>query len=106
MEDELLKQIIDKLGAMDKRFDAIDKRFDAVDHRFDAMDKRFDTLEKKVDHISEQVGRNSEDITQIKEGQKGIIIRQQNQEKVLEGLTVRFFEHDTDIRNLGIAKKG
>lgn len=86
MNDELSRQIIDKLNSMDKRLEGIE-------NHLNRHDKKFDT-------IMEQVVKNSEDITLIKEGQRALIVGQQKQDKILESLAMRSLEQESDIRDL------
>ncbi|HKM21985.1 MAG TPA: hypothetical protein VJZ01_08085 [Lachnospiraceae bacterium] len=61
---ETMHLILDKVNAMDVRFDAMDARFDKMDDRFDKMDVRFDTLEDKVHemglYIENVVNKNTQ----------------------------------------------
>ncbi|MFT8316795.1 MAG: hypothetical protein ABF651_00830 [Sporolactobacillus sp.] len=118
MEDELLHQIIDKLGTMDERFNVIDQKFDSMDERFNAVDQKFDSMDerfnamdqhlsaidKKIDSINDQVGRNSEELAQHRVLLESLNSSKNRQEKILEALSLRSLEHETDIRTLEKAK--
>ncbi len=100
MDNELLKLIIDKLNVINertkehgKRFDAIDKRFDAVDNRLNAIENKLDQHDKKIDAVYDQAAKNAENISQLQDD-----ISQQN--KVLESLSYKSMQHDTEIRRL------
>lgn len=81
-----MKLIIDKLNV--------------IDERTKDTDSKLDNLIEKVDGITDQVAENSEKITKIKNDTHGLKNGQAKQEKVLEGLSLRSIEQETDIRRL------
>ncbi|MEK4528441.1 hypothetical protein CXK86_21775 [Paenibacillus sp. BGI2013] len=78
MSNPILRQILNQLQQMDKRFDSIDGHLGKIDHRFDAMEERLGAVESRLDTVDRTLNA-------IEEQTKNIPLLQQ---AVLETLTV------------------
>jgi chromosome segregation ATPase len=121
MSDKKIDLILNKLESMDKRFDGMDKRFDDIDKRLDGMDKRLDGMDKRFDGMDKRLDRNEEmistliqivgtthskveelqtDVSLLLDNQKTIMQMQQDQQKILERLSIRSISHEADIAEI------
>ncbi|WP_339185986.1 hypothetical protein MKX33_17705 [Paenibacillus sp. FSL R5-0490] len=78
MSNPILRQILNQLQQMDKRFDSIDGHLGKIDHRFDAMEERLGAVESRLDTVDRTLNA-------IEEQTKNIPLLQQ---AVLETLTI------------------
>jgi len=48
----LLRQLLDVVEGMGKRFDVLDQRFDGMNQRFNGVDQRFDGVNQRLDGVA------------------------------------------------------
>ncbi len=82
-----------RMGNMEIRMDNIETRMGNMEIRMDNMETRMESLESKVDMIQDHSASNLEQLSSI-------LNNQNQQRKVLESLSFRSLEQETDIRVL------
>ncbi|MFO1442065.1 hypothetical protein KDN24_02265 [Bacillus sp. Bva_UNVM-123] len=111
MLESILKE---GLRPIEKRFDSIDNRFDGIDNRFNSIEKRLGAIEMRQDGMKEEISAIrynqevtnatlkslSEDVNYIKGDVSLLKENQERQEKILQTLSFRSIEQETELREL------
>jgi hypothetical protein len=91
----------------DKKFDLILNNFESMDKRFEGMDKRSDRNEEMISTLIQIVGTTNSkveelqaDVSLLLNNQKTIMQLQQDQQKILERLSIRSISHEADIAEI------
>jgi hypothetical protein len=91
----------------DKNFDLILNKLDSMDKRFEGMDKRSDRSEEMISTLIQIVGTTNSkveelqtDVSLLLDNQKTIMQLQQDQQKIMERLSIRSISHEADIAEI------
>jgi hypothetical protein len=91
----------------DKKFDLILNKLESMDKRFEGMDKRSDRNEEMISTLIQIVGTTNSkveelqaDVSLLLNNQKTIMQLQQDQQKILERLSIRSISHEADIAEI------
>lgn len=88
--EQLLKEIIAKLGSMDSE----NKEFR------NEVTKTLNSIKEQVVLNSESIHVLQDDVTTLKDNQTTIMHIQQDQQKILERLSIRSISHEADIAEI------
>lgn len=88
--EQLLKEIIAKLGSMDSE----NKEFR------NEVTKTLNSIKEQVVLNSESIHILQDDVTTLKDNQTTIMHIQQDQQKILERLSIRSISHEADIAEI------
>jgi hypothetical protein len=100
MSDKKIDLILNKLESMDKRFEGMDKRFEGMDKRSDRNEEMISTLIQIVGTTNSKVEELQADVSLLLNNQKTIMQLQQDQQKILERLSIRSISHEADIAEI------
>jgi|GEM_PF-2640573 len=96
-----------RLDQVDQRLGKVEVRLEAVDQRLDKVETRLDNVETVVMGVKQMVMEVQQSVNRIEEVQEQHTaaiesLRQERKmdRRLLEALTVKYFEHDADIREL------
>lgn len=64
----ILKELVQKVGAIEGRLDTIEGRLDTLDGRMDSMESRMTAMEGRMDAMEGRMDVMQEDVADIKEG--------------------------------------
>ena len=102
-----LDQMDARLDQMDKRLEQVESRLDKVEHRLDKLEagqQRHEDLLQQLIHITGNINtrviRLEDEVATIKANQATMLGIQQDQQKILERLSVRSISHEADIAEL------
>ncbi|MFB9275275.1 hypothetical protein [Cohnella cellulosilytica] len=126
--DDRFDRIEGRLDQMDGRFDRMEDRLDQMDGRLDQMEtgfsSRLDRVEGRLDRMetditemkkdtaliplvqqavleaNNSINQLNDDVQILKDNQQTVINIQQEQQKILERLSVRSISHEADIAEL------
>jgi chromosome segregation ATPase len=63
--DRRLDRMDERFNTMDRRFDKIDERFNTMDRRFDKIDERFDKIDGRLDTLDTRLNVVDGKVTEI-----------------------------------------
>lgn len=90
MSDKKLDLILEKLVSMEQ---ATNDRFDKIDQRFDKIEQRLDKIESDLTSTKEMVANTAENVSALKNSQD-------RQDRILDALSSRSLEQETQIKEL------
>jgi|GEM_PF-1816584 len=103
MED-MLKQILSKLGSMKNEISSINTRLESLENKVDGLDTKVDSLDVKVDRISEKLddleAKNAENHIDIINTSNSIKSDTQELRDNQTSLFEMYGEHEVFIRTL------
>jgi hypothetical protein len=84
-----------------------DKKIDLILNKLESMDKRLDRNEEMISTLMQIVGTTNSkveelqtDVSLLLDNQKTIMQLQQDQQKILERLSIRSISHEADIAEI------
>ena len=86
---EFEKLVLQKLDAMDKRFDAIEQKLDSHDKRFDAIEQRLDNHDKRFDAIEQRLDSHDKKFEELYNVQTEILNRQDDMSKDITSIKLK-----------------
>jgi hypothetical protein len=100
MSDKKIDLILNKLESMDKRFEGMDKHFEDMDKRSNRNEEMMSTLIQIVGTTNSKVEELQADVSLLLNNQKTIMQLQQDQQKILERLSIRSISQEADIAEI------
>jgi peptidoglycan hydrolase CwlO-like protein len=90
--EEMLATLIQMVGSNNAKLDTMNGKQDIMDSKQDAMESDIKEMKGDIKEIKGDINAMKSDISSLKEGQD-------RQDRILESVTMKSFEHDTYIRD-------